>query len=234
MTVKGTVVTKKKHVRILFYLLGLSLLAVGLTLNTKATLGVSPLISVAYSAALIWGWSLGDTVFIWYGVFVLTEMVMHWQMGKEKRKQRLLNDLLQLPLSLVFSRMMDFCGQWIPEFETAFPGTFLADVSCRILILVAAVFITGQGAALTLNMRFIPNPGDGVVQSLSDRYHWKMGTAKNLFDLCCVILTVLISYMAAGRVLGIGIGTLIAMLGTGRSIALFNRIIYPQLKPLVY
>ena len=226
--------TKKIIARVSCYLLGLSLLALGLTLNTKATLGVSPLIAFAYSASLIWGWNLGNTVFAWYCVFVLTEMLIHWQMGSEKRKQRLLNDLLQIPLSLLFSRMMNFCGRWIPTFETAFPGAFPASIPGRILILIAAVFITGQGAALTLNMRLIPNPGDGLVQSLADFCHWKLGTAKNLFDTACVILTVLLSYLATGRILGVGIGTLIAMLGTGRSIALFSRNVYPYLKPFVY
>ena len=39
--------------RILFYAVGLLVLALGLTLNTKTGLGVSPIISVAYSIATI-------------------------------------------------------------------------------------------------------------------------------------------------------------------------------------
>ena len=45
----------KKQVlyRIFFYVLGLLILALGLTLNTKAGLGVSPIISVSYSVSQI-------------------------------------------------------------------------------------------------------------------------------------------------------------------------------------
>lgn len=57
--------SKKIAVRLLLYLAGLAVLALGLTLNTKVTLGVSPLISVAYSASHIWELDLGNTIFLW-------------------------------------------------------------------------------------------------------------------------------------------------------------------------
>lgn len=44
---------KQYFYRILFYAGGLLVLALGLTLNTKTGLGVSPIISVAYSTATI-------------------------------------------------------------------------------------------------------------------------------------------------------------------------------------
>ena len=46
---------KQLRFRALFYLLGLLVLALGLTLNTKVGLGVSPIISVSFSVSTIWG-----------------------------------------------------------------------------------------------------------------------------------------------------------------------------------
>ena len=37
-----------------FYLVGLLVLALGISLNTKTGLGVSPIISVSYSISTIW------------------------------------------------------------------------------------------------------------------------------------------------------------------------------------
>lgn len=216
---------RKTAIRILLYVFGLFILAVGLTLNTKTTLGVSPLISVAYSASLIWGWNLGNTIFAWYCVFVLTEVLLHCLMGGPERNRRLFADILQLPLSLVFTRLMNLFAAMIPEFETACAGTFAGSLWGRILILIAAVIITGIGAALSLDMRLIPNPGDGVVQSLADYTGLKLGTSKNIFDITCVLLTIVMSLLASGRMLGIGLGTLIAMLETGRVIAAFNQLV---------
>lgn len=213
---------KKILARVAFYLLGLAVLALGLTLNTKVTLGVSPIISVAYSASRIWQLDLGNTVFLWYGVFVLGEMLIHLKMGGPQLKKRLLNDLLQLPLSLVFTRFMNLYTLWIPEFETDCAGSFAGSLTGRLVILVIAVVITGIGAALSLDMRIIPNPGDGVVQSLADLTGWKLGSSKNVFDLSCVVLTLLLSLLASGSIIGIGVGTVVAMLGTGRTVALFN------------
>ena len=50
---------KEYGLRVLFYLIGLLVLAAGLTLNTKAGLGVSPIISVAYSVSVIAGQNFG-------------------------------------------------------------------------------------------------------------------------------------------------------------------------------
>lgn len=216
--------SNKTVVRTIFYLAGLAILALGLTLNTKVTLGVSPIISVACSASQIWSWNLGDATFAWYAVFVALEALIHWRMGGSKLRSRLLNDLLQLPLSLVFTRFMNLFTLWIPEFETECAGSFAGSITGRLLILAAAVAITGIGAALSLDMRIIPNPGDGVVQSLSDFTGWKLGSSKNIFDISCVVVTVILSLLAAGNIIGVGLGTLVAMLGTGRMVALFNRL----------
>ena len=63
--------------RILFYAAGLLVLALGLTLNTKTGLGVSPIISVAYSISEIFDHNFGNMMLALYSVFVVIEMVLH-------------------------------------------------------------------------------------------------------------------------------------------------------------
>ena len=65
----------KKQVlyRIFFYALGLLILALGLTLNTTAGLGVSPIISVSYSVSQIFTLNFGNTTMFLYCVFVLVQ-----------------------------------------------------------------------------------------------------------------------------------------------------------------
>ena len=45
--------------RWVLYLLGMLVLALGLTLNTKAGLGVSPIISIAFAVSEIWAGTSG-------------------------------------------------------------------------------------------------------------------------------------------------------------------------------
>ena len=73
----GNAPKTKRALRLLIYLSGLVILAVGITLNTKTTLGVSPIISVAYSVSQIWGLNFANVTFFWYGVFIVVEMALH-------------------------------------------------------------------------------------------------------------------------------------------------------------
>lgn len=52
--------------RFFFYTLGLLILSMGLTLNTKAGLGVSPIISVPYSISNIFYFNFGNATLVYY------------------------------------------------------------------------------------------------------------------------------------------------------------------------
>ncbi|MDD6790523.1 MAG: hypothetical protein PUE04_10520, partial [Lachnospira sp.] len=62
----------------------------------------------------------------------------------------------------------------------------------------------------------------GIVQAIADRLGKRMGNVKNVFDILCVALTLLIGLLSTGRPVGIGIGTVAAMIGVGRFIYLYN------------
>lgn len=193
------------------YLVGMLLLALGLTLNTKSGLGVSPIISVAFCTSRLLELNFGDMTFLLYVLFVAAQF---WIRGKDRR----MSDLLQIPLSLVFSRVLNLYDAVIP-YDSA-EASFVSNL----VVLLAAVLLTGIGVSMTVNMRLVPNPGDGIVAALAQRLGWEQGLGKNVFDVGCVILTCAIGLLASGHVIGIGIGTLIAMLGVGRSIALVNHL----------
>lgn len=201
----------KRLCRWSIYTAGMLVLALGITLNTKAGLGVSPIVSVAYSISQMFGLRFGDMTFVVYSLFVVAQFVIrgrdcHWI------------DLLQLPLSLIFSRALILLGGGITYDHTAYG--FAADF----MVLLAGVVFTGVGIVLTLNMRLIANPGDGIIQALADRTGWEQGLAKNVCDLSCVCVTLVLGLIFRGRIVGIGIGTVVAMLATGRVVALVNRL----------
>ena len=75
---------------------------------------------------------------------------------------------------------------------------------------------------MTVNMRLVPNPGDGIVQAIGDKIGRDQGFTKNIFDVGCVCATIVVGLCCAGEVIGIGLGTIAAMIGVGRAIALVN------------
>ena len=213
--------------RVLFYLIGQIILATGLTLSTKVNLGVSPILSIAYCTSVITGRAIGDTSLIVYIICIIAEIILHSRqdMQPEQRKKVFILDLLQLPLSLVFTRVMNLFARFIPTPS----GTLFL----RIPLLILAIVCVGVGAAMTLDMRLIANPADGIVQVISDVSGMKLGLTKNIVDISCVILTAIASFTLAHRIIGIHVGTLLAMFGTGRVIAVFNRIMEKHVKWLM-
>lgn len=219
--------SRKAALRLTVYLAGLMLLALGLTLNVKSDLGVSPIISSANVFSATLPCPIGDATFVLYSLFVLAEMAIHlviWRRRKEGSiARRLVMDMLQLPLSLVFTRVMNLFEAAIPTF-TRLGG--------RLVILAAAIICTGLGAAMSLDMRLIPNPGDGFVQSLADLTGWETGLMKNIVDGVSVTLALTLGLCLSGTVVGVGVGTILAFLFVGRVIALFNRCFWGRLSGL--
>ena len=231
---------KQLRFRVLFYLLGLLVLALGLTLNTKVGLGVSPIISVSFSVSTIWGFNFGNTTLVLYALFVIAQIALHLfqyrrssagpegeQLAPSRRidlRTALLLDVLQFPLSLIFTRVLNLFSSWIPDLQRAYAGAFPGSLAGRLLFLCLAIALTGVGAAASLNMRLVPNPGDGIVQAIADTVGKGVGFTKNCFDVCNISVTLAISFAFAGRLTGVGVGTVVAVVGVGRVIAAFNHI----------
>ena len=229
----GNVGKTKRAFRLLIYLSGLVILAAGITLNAKTTLGVSPIISVAYSVSQIWGLNFANVTFFWYGVFIVAEMALHLLRRPPDWRRKLAADGLQVVVSLISTRFIDLFGTLIPVFETAYPNSFAGSLPGRFLLLLLAILLTGVGAGMSLFTRIVPNPGDGIVQGISDFTGVSTGMTKNLVDLSCVVLTVALSLLFAGKVIGIGVGTLTAVLGVGRVVAVFERLFGAKIRTLI-
>ncbi len=210
-----------------FYAAGLLLLALGLTLNTQTGLGASPIISVSYTVAVVFQLPFGDVTFLQYGAFVAIQLWLHWALNRCRKRQgktpRLslrqiwIMDLLQLPLSLAFTRFLNLFSTLLPDLSGSHPAL-------RLLALLAAITLTGIGAAMSLDMRLVPNPGDGIVQALADFFQKPVGLAKNAFDALNILLALILGFLWAGGLVGVGLGTLCAVVGVGRVIAVFQRL----------
>ena len=199
--------------RLLSYGLGIVILALGITLNTKTGLGVSALVSIAYTVANAWNLDFALMTFLLYTCFALIEVGLKWGFLPPLRKV-IWKDLLQIPFSLAFSLLLNVFGGIIPVAE---------HVGAQIVMLVLAIVCTGIGAAMIVDMHLIPNPADGLAQTLGMVTKKGMGLGKNLLDCSCVGISAVIGFVARGRLIGIGIGTIAAMIGVGRVVALFNR-----------
>ena len=195
--------------RISFYLMGLVILSIGLTLNTKSGLGVSPIISVPFSISNILNLNFATVTFIVYTGFVLLQFII-------KGKNRDIKDILQIPFSLMFGILLNFFGGML-DFH---PTTMWQ----RWLLLFGAIIGTAVGVSMLISMKLISNPADALAQAVGDLFKKDLGFGKNVLDITCVFITCTIGLVLSRKIIGIGIGTLICMIAVGRVIVVFNSI----------
>ena len=144
----------------------------------------------------------------------------------------IIRDALQIPVSIVFTRFLNVFSALIPSVHN--------NIVLQIIVLLLAVLLTGIGAAMSLNMRIIPNPGDGIVQAISDTTRLKgrtgkgVGFCKNCFDIFNVCTTFLIGLFTGHILLGLGLGTILSMIGVGRVIAVFNKLFKERMEAVAF
>ncbi len=210
----------KNTTRFIIYMAGFIILALGLTLNTKSGLGVSPIISIAYAISQIAHLNFGNTTLGLYVVFLMIEIIIH--LATHRGKSQIVADILQLPLSIVFTRFLNLFSSLIPELNFETGTSFTEEYTIRFLVLLAGLVCTGIGSATSLDMRLIPNPGDGIVQAVSDAIKKNVGFTKNCIDICSVTISISLSLILTGKLYGVGAGTLVAVVLVGRTIAVYN------------
>ena len=204
-------------IRVAIYLCGMVLLALGITLNTQAGLGASAIVSVPYTISQSIRVDFANLTLTFYCILVVAQFFI-------KGKNRRWMDLLQVVVSVVFTRFMALF-----QYGIDYRGGFLPK---DLLVLALGILFTGIGAAMTVDMKLIPNPGDGIVSSLSDRFGRELGLCKNCFDAFCVFCSLIIGLSFGNPWIGIGLGTVLSMVGVGRVIYLFNHVAKLRLQKL--
>ena len=190
--------------------LGVALVALGVATTANARLGVAPISSIAYVAHCIaeelsWSprflWTLGATSFVLNLIFFVAQWAL--ERGDFFRRQ-----FWQLPLTFVFSALIDFFGWTLGDvFYRAYVmqliGTFLG---CFFVALVITFELVGDVLYL---------PGDGMVKSLACAVKAPFGFTKATFDVSLLVVSLFASFATLGYVVGLREGSAICALSVG-------------------
>lgn len=196
--------------RVLIYFLGLIILCVGVVLNTKTNLGVAAINAIPYVVSKSTSFSLGSCVFVLYLVFIAMQFLIN-------KKVDFLT-VLQLPVSLLFGRMVDIVNIHILKFEAQ-------SIFSGLAMLIIAILLVSLGTTLVVSQNMVPNAPDGMVNALGNLFDKPFGYIKVRFDIICVGLALIVSYLMTGRIVGIGLGTLVSMLMTGNVCSFFKKLL---------
>lgn len=208
----------KKIYRVIVYICGLIVLALGVILSTKTDLGVSPIVSIPYCISKIWNIDLGDITACIYILYVVGQIVV-----LKKRFRPL--QLLQIPVTVFFSQIINLFNSIISISSN--------NLVINSSLLFFGILFTGLGASMTILTNILPISPDGFVQAVSEKTGIKLGLVKNILDASCVIITLIIGYVFAMKIVGIGVGTLLAVIGVGRTVFLVDLLFKNKIQALV-
>lgn len=192
--------------RFLLYITGLCMLAFGVVLNTKTGLGVQPGILLPFVFANITGITLGTVTILMHIVLVLIQAII-------KRKFNLII-ILQIPVTMLFGQVIDFFNGLLNiEVENIFMS---------VLLLCIAMVLAAFGMMLSVSMKIVPVAIDGIVKTISEHFSKPIGWVKIFLDCTLVGVSIIVSIIISGKIIGIGFGTVASALLIGRIAGLFQ------------
>lgn len=203
---------KNNHLpqRIMLFMSGTLINALGITLITKAYLGTSPISSLPFVLSLGFTPSFGMLTFIFNMIFFSGQVIL---LKKEFPKLQ----ILQIPITVIFSMLIDF---FMHIFRNVKPKPYLLSL----ILLVLGCSVMALGITLAVRAKLILTPGNAFVQALSNHTGKAYGNIEIIFDTTLTLLAIIASFILFGKFRGVREGTIISAFLVGIFINLYNRI----------
>ena len=202
--------TKERLKRWFVFLLSLFFMGNGIAMVTNAQLGTTPISSVPYVVAEIFGFSMGAGTFIINALMLLAQIPL---LGKTFRPRQ----FLQLPCVFIFSIFIDL-GMWLTH--SLIPETW--PLCMGMTLLGCAIMAFGIMLEITSNTMVIP--GEGFVLALAYRTRLPFGNLKVINDVTLVMFAALLGWLYLDGIEGLREGTIATAFLTGTIIRFYTRL----------
>lgn len=218
--------------RYILFFLSVLLQGTAIAFITYANIGTTPISSSNFVISIHSGLTLGDTTLI-FNLLLIVLQIMFIFIGEEKFKDHVFKIVMQLPVCLIFSFMIDtatmFLSLIMPESAPYFLKWILVISGTAMLALAVAFSFTASVAMV---------PGEYFIKIFHPIVKKSFSYVKTFFDVFLVSSAVILSLFLTGftDIEGVREGTVFAALCTGPMVHYFiprcARII-PYLKPRI-
>lgn len=218
--------------RYILFFLSVLLQGTAIAFITYANIGTTPISSSNFVISIHSGLTLGDTTLI-FNLLLIVLQIMFIFIGEEKFKDHVFKIVMQLPVCLIFSFMIDtatmFLSLIMPESAPYFLKWILVISGTAMLALAVAFSFTASVAMV---------PGEYFIKIFHPIVKKSFSYVKTFFDVFLVSSAVILSLFLTGftEIEGVREGTVFAALCTGPMVHFFiprcARII-PYLKPRI-
>ena len=209
----------KTAVRLAFYLGGLLIMALGVTISVKSGLGVTPISSVPYTISIVFGIELGLATTIFSVIAAAFEIPV-------LRSKYKLTNLLQIPISIVFGIFMSTCNKMVQTLPS--PDSFVI----RFILMLISTVVVSVGVFMYVSSGFIPLPTEGLLIAIAQVSKMKFASLKLIGDITMVIVSLVTCLIVLHQFGSIGIGTIVSALLVGNEVKILTKHFGEKLKNL--
>lgn len=195
--------------RILIYLAGLMIIALGINISKMSGLGIAPVSSVPRAVEVtlnsfginpvIAGQKIvttGNMVIVIYCVLVLAQIIV-------LRKEFKAVNILGVPIAIIFGKMVDLVGIDPKAFghllnRINFPAP--QNYIMQLVYIFASIIIIGIGVFVYLRPNLVPMPAEGLAAAISQKTGKQFGNCKTLVDTSLITIALLIQLIFLGGI----------------------------------
>lgn len=199
--------------RYCIFFIGLLFNSFGVAFITKASLGTTPIASIPYTLSLIIPkLSIGNYTIIVSMILILLQVLIL------RRKAKVSDIVLQIPISFLFGYVMDF-SMWI--LETFNPEWYFI----KLISLLIGCVIIAFGAYFEVVADVTMLPADGFSRAIAKVSNREFGTIKLITDSSQAVIAMILGLIFLSKLAGVREGTIIGALLIGNLVKVMNRII---------
>ena len=201
---------KKKFYCEASYFLGLVFLAFGASLMTRADFGLSMIVAPAFIISEFFSFMTFGMAEYLFQALLLALLVVFVRRFK-------FTYLLSFLTAVLYGMMLDGCLCLL-----SFLGEI--NIAVRITFYFIGLFTTALGVAFMFHTYISAEVYELFVKEATERFGWKIGVVKTVYDCTSLVLSVLMSFafFGFGHFKGIGIGTLFCAIVNGKLISAFG------------
>ncbi len=217
---KEDVLDKLSIKRIVVYCLGFFLIAIGISISARSSLGVTPVNSIPYTVSLLTGFEQGICTTAFLVLLILVQFLL-------SPKSFSPFSFLQIICSFIFGwfvTLANICTSFIPT-----PESYIV----KIIYIIISLFFVAVGVFMYVNSDFLPLPSEGVMLTFSRKTKIPFHICKIGFDCSVVIIAALISILAKGELMGVREGTIISAVFVGVIIKPISKKFLVKLKAFI-
>ena len=172
--------------------------------------GISAISSVPYAFSLVFPkLTLGTWTYIFQGTLILSLMIM--------RKKFVPTYLFSFVVGFAFSMLLDLNKAWINILPTA--------LGWRIVYFVVSYLLLSIGIAFSNRCKLPIVPTDLFPRELSDITKVGYPKIKIAFDVICLAVTALLTFIFLHHLYGLGIGTVLAAFTMGKMVGIVGNLL---------